>query len=130
MVALLVLATFVLFIAVDVLLHREKYQFQVEREAVKPLAHQVSSPVVAGVAHVNMLLGAVMPKVLGVTATGTGASICPPVRGSYRYRVVGAASTTVREGRRTRSRSLRERERPRGASRAGGVGAGKAVWRR
>ncbi len=31
MVALLVLATFVLFIAVDVILHRDKYQFQIER---------------------------------------------------------------------------------------------------
>jgi len=55
MVALLVLATFVLFIAVDVLLHREKYQFQVERAEVKPLAHQVSSTVVAGVALPEMM---------------------------------------------------------------------------
>ncbi len=50
MVALLVLATFVLFIAVDVVLHREKYQFQVEAEAAKPIARPVTSPVVAGVA--------------------------------------------------------------------------------
>ena len=55
MVALLVLATFVLFIAVDVLLHREKYQFQVESAEAKPIPRQVSSPVVAGVALPEML---------------------------------------------------------------------------
>lgn len=55
MVALLVLATFVLFITVDVLLHREKYQFQVAREEAMPVAPPVASPVVAGVALPEMM---------------------------------------------------------------------------
>jgi len=55
MVALLVLATFVLFIAVDVLLHREKYQFQVEQKVAAPAARQASSPVIAGVALPEMM---------------------------------------------------------------------------
>jgi glycine cleavage system H protein len=46
MVALLVLATFVVFITVDVLLHREKYKFRVAQPAQ---AKSVSDPVVAGV---------------------------------------------------------------------------------
>jgi glycine cleavage system H lipoate-binding protein len=49
MVPLLVLATFVAFIAVDVLLHREKYRFRVaEPEVARPEASK--APVVAGVA--------------------------------------------------------------------------------
>ena len=49
MVPLLVLATFVAFIAVDVLLHREKYRFRVaEAETARPGTAPV--PVVAGVA--------------------------------------------------------------------------------
>jgi glycine cleavage system H protein len=48
MVALLVLATFVVFITVDVLLHREKYRFRVAEPAAKETG--ASSPVVAGIA--------------------------------------------------------------------------------
>jgi glycine cleavage system H protein len=48
MVALLVLATFVAFIAVDVVLHREKYRFRVAEP--KPAARAGMVPVVAGVA--------------------------------------------------------------------------------
>lgn len=46
MVALLVLATFAVFITVDILLHREKYQFRVA-EPVEPKPVRV--PIVAGV---------------------------------------------------------------------------------
>lgn len=49
MVALLVLATFVVFITVDVLLHREKYKFRVA-EPETPEAKSGPVPVVAGVA--------------------------------------------------------------------------------
>ncbi|HOL72060.1 MAG TPA: glycine cleavage system protein H [Bryobacteraceae bacterium] len=48
MVALLVLATFVVFITVDVLLHREKYKFRVA-ETETPQAKDGPLPVVAGV---------------------------------------------------------------------------------
>lgn len=48
MVPLLVLTTFVVFIGVDVLLHREKYRFRVaEPEAARPA--KATAPVVAGV---------------------------------------------------------------------------------
>ncbi len=49
MVALLVLATFVVFITVDVLLHREKYKFRVA-ETETPETKSGPVPVVAGVA--------------------------------------------------------------------------------
>jgi len=49
MVALLVLATFIVFIAVDVLLHREKYKFRVA-EGETPQAAAAPAPIVAGVA--------------------------------------------------------------------------------
>jgi glycine cleavage system H protein len=49
MVALLVLATFVVFIAIDVLLHRDKYRFRVaETETLETAAPP--APIVAGVA--------------------------------------------------------------------------------
>jgi len=48
MVALLVLATFVIFIGVDVLLHREKYRFQVASPQTSRAA-AAAAPVVAGV---------------------------------------------------------------------------------
>jgi glycine cleavage system H protein len=49
MVALLVLLTFAVFIAVDVLLHREKYRFRIANPAAAP-AKPATAPVVAGVA--------------------------------------------------------------------------------
>ena len=49
MVALLVLATFVVFILVDVLLNREKYKFRVE-QAAEAVPQRVPAAVVAGVA--------------------------------------------------------------------------------
>jgi len=49
MVALFVLATFAIFIGIDVLLHREKYAFKVA-EDVTPQKQPVLAPVVAGVA--------------------------------------------------------------------------------
>jgi glycine cleavage system H protein len=49
MVALFVLATFAIFIGIDVLLHREKYAFKVA-EDVTPQKQPVVAPVVAGVA--------------------------------------------------------------------------------
>jgi glycine cleavage system H lipoate-binding protein len=48
MVALLVLATFVAFITVDVLLHRDKYRFRVAEPASEP-AKPAGAPVIAGV---------------------------------------------------------------------------------
>ena len=48
MVALLVLATFVAFIAIDVLLHREKYRFLVTQSETETVP--ASTPIVAGVA--------------------------------------------------------------------------------
>ncbi len=48
MVALLVLATFVAFIIIDVLLHRERYRFPVTESALETEPHQ--APMVAGVA--------------------------------------------------------------------------------
>jgi glycine cleavage system H lipoate-binding protein len=48
MVALLVLATFVAFITVDVLLHRDKYRFRVAEPAAEP-AKPAGAPVIAGV---------------------------------------------------------------------------------
>jgi glycine cleavage system H lipoate-binding protein len=48
MVALLVLATFAIFIVVDVLLHREKYRFAVAEPTPSPAA-AAAAPVVAGV---------------------------------------------------------------------------------
>jgi glycine cleavage system H lipoate-binding protein len=54
MVALLVLATFAVFILVDVLLHREKYKFRVE-EAVGETAQSVPTVIVAGVALPEMI---------------------------------------------------------------------------
>ena len=47
MVALLVLATFAIFITADVLLHRDKYRFRVAEPAAAP--KPAASPVVAGV---------------------------------------------------------------------------------
>lgn len=47
MVALLVLATFAVFITVDILLHREKYKFRVAEQVAPKL---VKAPIVAGVA--------------------------------------------------------------------------------
>jgi glycine cleavage system H protein len=52
MVVLLVLATFVVFITVDVILHREKYKFRVAAPAV---SQPVSEPVVAGVSVPEIL---------------------------------------------------------------------------
>ncbi len=49
MVALLVVATFAVFITVDVLLHRDKYRFRVAETAAAPAA-SAAVPVVAGVA--------------------------------------------------------------------------------
>ncbi len=48
MVALLVLATFVVFITIDVLLHREKYKFRVAETSTE--AKPATVPIVAGVA--------------------------------------------------------------------------------
>lgn len=48
MVALLVLATFVVFVTVDVLLHREKYRFPVAEASTEP--RRTAVPTVAGVA--------------------------------------------------------------------------------
>lgn len=48
MVALLVLATFAVFITADVLLHREKYRFRVAEPEAKPATS--AAPVVAGIA--------------------------------------------------------------------------------
>jgi glycine cleavage system H protein len=50
MVALLVLATFAIFIGIDVLLHREKYRFRVTEQAASPERARVAAPVAAGVA--------------------------------------------------------------------------------
>jgi glycine cleavage system H lipoate-binding protein len=49
MVALLVLATFIVFITVDVLLHREKYRFRTTKEVPVP-AGRKGAPVAGGVA--------------------------------------------------------------------------------
>ncbi len=49
MVALLVLATFLVFITADVLLHREKYRFKVAKPGIPETAPS-SVPVIAGVA--------------------------------------------------------------------------------
>ena len=54
MVALLVLGTFVVFITIDILLHREKYSFRV--------AEQEASP--AGVGSVPVISGVGMPEAL------------------------------------------------------------------
>jgi glycine cleavage system H protein len=48
MVALAVLATFIVFILVDVLLHREKYRFRVT-DTARGVSTQPAAPVVAGV---------------------------------------------------------------------------------
>ncbi len=50
MVALLVLATFVVFISVDILLHREKYRFRVVEDEAEGATASGAVPVVAGVA--------------------------------------------------------------------------------